>query len=835
MEIEESTAPEGGDYTPPAVPPDVEEPVPVQETPAAPPRSRRLFALLYAAPLLLLFAGIALPLARGLETLYLRDVLNTHLEMKWAQAEAMRSGYFPIINPYRAGGQPLSGNPNSVPFYPTNLLYLIGSPIWALNAHFWIHLLLAPFAFYWMARSWGLAREPAWAAAACYALCGFYISHLSFYNLIAGATLAPALVAASLDFHRPERRRWWTAPALAVLWGLLLLGGDPLMAALALALAGGVVLPFWIRRGERPGWSRFFLFAASFAAGTLLALPQLTEFLRILPISFRGHWGYSEKVATVASWDPRQIAEWFVPSLFGRLDLLTHGGFWGSKFFTDVPPYYPSLYPGLLALALVVAAGLPRGRAGWWAWGGVAAGLFLSLGRFNPLAAWLFGLEGQSSLRYPVKFWMPVAVGGALLCGIGFERLAARLEEGARRRFRWALILLALGLGGLWLFLSFSPAAAQEWMSGFIDRSAAFVANERIRWAGLCLFSLVVIGSLGIALRLSRQRPYAGGALLLAVHAVAQVFFLQPVFPTDAVTPYSVRPPLLDHVPADALVVNPEFNSIFGPSNLKNGRFPVPDGRWLERRAFAELYPFTGAVWRRRYELNTSPEGLDTFLTRMAQGSVKRATNEERIRLLAAWGVDRIVLNSRLDGLAGVRLVARQPSFGKEVNVYEVVPTAPEALLARRVVRAPHLNAGYDILKGKSFDPLGDVMVSGEGPPIPRGGGTARILRQGPEELEIEAEAGPGGSVLLVQRAYHLWKATVDGQPAEVLTANFYRLGVEVPAGRHQVRLWIDRAPFHRSLLGVVAGLVLLPVLVVWGRRRSPQEGLQGRQGLQGQ
>lgn len=795
-----------------------------EEAPA--PGSRSRFVLLYAAPLLLLFAWVALPLARGMETFYLRDVLNTHLEMKWAQAEALRNGYFPIIDPYRAGGQPLAGNPNAVPFYPTNVLYLIGSPFWALNAHFWIHLLIAPFAFFWMARSWGLGREPAWAAAACYALCGFFLSHLSFYNLIAGASLAPALVAASLDFHRPDRRRWWTAPVLAGLWALLLLGGDPLMAALGLALAGGAVLPYWIRRGERPGWSGFFLFASSYAAGSLLALPQIVEFLRILPLSFRGHWGYSEKVATVASWDPRQVAEWLIPQVFGRLDRLTEGSFWGSRFFTDVPPYYPSLYPGLLALALVAASGWPRGRAAWWAWGGIVAGLFFSLGRFNPLAAWLFAIEGQSSLRYPVKFWMPVAVGGALLCGFGFERLIQpRLEwlrRGARLRFGLTLLLLALALGGAWVFLTFSPAAAEGWMQGIIpdNFSDRFVTNERVRWAGLCFISLGVLAVLGIALRVSRRRPFVAGAVLLAIHALAQLFFLRPVYPTDAVLPYWVRPPVLEHLPAEATIVNPEFNSLFGPSNLKTGKFPSPDAIWMERRAFFEMYPFTGPQWQRRYELNTSPEGLDTFLTRMAQGSVKRAKDDEKIRLLAAWGVGRLVLNRRLDpALPGVRLLASLPSFAKEVNVYEVTPTSPEVLLARRVIRAPHLNAAYALLIQPDFDPATDVLLPGEGPPEPRGGGTARITLRGPEELEIEVEAGPGGSVLLVQRAHHLWRATVDGRPVEVQRANFHRLGIEVPAGRHQVRLWIDRGRFQRSLAGVAVGLLALPGLAMWGKR----------------
>ncbi|HEX6865286.1 MAG TPA: hypothetical protein VF414_20830, partial [Thermoanaerobaculia bacterium] len=441
--------------------------------------SSRRTLVLYALPLLgLLLLLLAAPLVRGTGTLYLRDVLNTHFPMKQTQAEAMRDGYFPLIDPYRAGGQPLAGNPNAVPFYPDNLLYLVGDTFWALNAHFWIHLFLAPLAFYWMARAWGLRREASWAAAACWTLSGFYLSHLSFYNLIAGVTLAPALVAACLKFMQGRRGMAWV---VAVLWALLLLGGDPLMALLAGVLAGVGALtekdPKDLKdtkdeQAPRPWspWGPFFLLAAAVAVGTLLALPQLVEFQRILPLSFRGHRGYSAEAATIASFDPRQAVEWLIPFLFGRPDLIGPGSFWGSRFFTGFPPYYLSLYPGLLALALFAASGRPRGKAAWWAWGGMAVGLFLSLGRFNPVAEWLFGLSGRGSLRYPVKFWLPVAMGSALLCGIGFQRLLFGEEEErkrARRRFALTLLLLALILGALWAFLSFNAAGAQAWMAGF--------------------------------------------------------------------------------------------------------------------------------------------------------------------------------------------------------------------------------------------------------------------------------------------------------------------------------------------------------------------------------
>jgi hypothetical protein len=788
--------------------------------------SVRRFLLLYAAPLFaLLLLLVALPLMRGLETLYLRDVLNTHFPMKWSQAAALRAGYFPLIDPFRAGGQPLAGNPNTVPFYPDNLLYLVGSTFWALNAHFWLHLLLAPLTFFWMVRAWGLGREPAWAAAACWTLSGFYLSHLSFYNLIAGVTLAPALIAACLRFTQDDRRRPWMAPLIALLWGLLLLGGDPLMAVLAALLAGAAVVPSLWKRD----WRTLAVLAACFALGTLLALPQLVEFRRILPMSFRGHRGYVGAAATIESWDPRQAVEWLIPFFFGRPDLVGNGSFWGSRFFTGVPPYYLSLYPGLLALALVAASGRPRARAAWWAWGGILAGLFLALGRFNPVAEWLLTLSARGSLRYPVKFWLPVAAGSAVLCGIGFQRLLFDDEEErkrARRRFALALLIVTLALGALWIFLSFNPAPAEAWIAGIVRRGRPFAANERLRWAGLCFLSLLMIAGLAILARIARRRPVLGGGLLLGFHALVQLLLLRPLYPTDAVLPYRLPPPpALAHVPAGVPVVHADFNYLFGPSTLKQGNYPSPGAHWMERRAFYELYPFTGPMRGRRYELNSSAEGLDSFLARMAEGAVKGSKDDDgkRLRLLAAWGVQRLLMNHPLEPPQPRALLRTQiPSFGQALYIYEIVDPAPLAFLARRLVPAPHLNAAYKTLSDPGFDARTDAVLPGEGPPTRRSGGRVRMMKQGPERMELEIEAGKEGGFLVVQRSQHLWEAKIDGRPAEIVPANLYRLGLQVPEGRHRVVFWIDRRPLVRSAWGVVAGLALLPMLVGVMRYQRP-------------
>src|SRR4030095_1738201 len=158
-------------------------------------------------------------------TWYLRDLFNYHLAVKSTQARAMREGLLPLVDPFRASGQALVGNLNNVALYPDNLLYLAAPPIWALNAHLWLHLLLAPVAFYALARALGLERESAWVAGFCYAVSGFFLSQLNLYNLVAGTAIAPAFAAACIG-SVSGRRSTLAAAAAGALAGLLLVAGE---------------------------------------------------------------------------------------------------------------------------------------------------------------------------------------------------------------------------------------------------------------------------------------------------------------------------------------------------------------------------------------------------------------------------------------------------------------------------------------------------------------------------------------------------------------------------------------------------------------------------------
>ncbi|MBZ0114753.1 MAG: hypothetical protein K8J08_19985, partial [Thermoanaerobaculia bacterium] len=409
------------------------------------PQSPRLrFFAWYVLPIVALQLLAVGSLISGRETLYLRDVMSTHWSGERSLAATMEAeGRLPILDSARAGGQPATGNPNFLPFYPTTQVYRFGDSLWVLNAHFWAHFLLMPWCFFALGRAWGLGRESAWAAATLYTWSGFALSQMSYYNLIPVVTWSPLLVASCLWLRRaPSGKRCALA---ALLWALLLVGGDPTLAALALV---AVVVALWVdgRASEAARRSWLWLSLAGLT-GTFLAAPQLVELWRILPTSFRSVQGYAGVVA--GAFHPVQLIDWVVPTFFGRIDRLGADEFWGHAFFSGGLPLFLSLSPGWLALVLWFGG---RWKSPAVRWGAVCVtlGMVASLGVVGGLPGFL-GAGGL--FRFPVKAWFLVALGGAVWGGAAFEGLLQPEEPGQLRRVGWAwgALLLLVGSGALLL------------------------------------------------------------------------------------------------------------------------------------------------------------------------------------------------------------------------------------------------------------------------------------------------------------------------------------------------------------------------------------------------
>lgn len=236
--------------------------------------------------------------------------------------------------------------------------------------------------------------------------------------------------------------------------------------------------------------------------------------------------------------------------------------------------------------------------------------------------------------------------------------------------------------------------------------------------------------------------------------------------------------------------------------------------------------PFGTVHGALRYELADSPEGLSTFLLRVAGEALRAAPDDAtRLRALERWGVGYALSERRLRDVP--RAIAEEiavPLKSGSIHLYRLRDPAPEVALADLPVRVPHLNAAWSLFAGPGFDPRRHVVLppaagaahpdDGEPPRLPAvvgRPGELRVLRARDELLEVEV-AARRPSVLVVQRAaVPVWRAAVDGVPVAIEPANLYRIGVPVPAGRHRVLLAVDRGPLRRALgAAAVGGLGLL-------------------------
>jgi hypothetical protein len=351
----------------------------------------------------------AVPLALGKRTLYFRDVFSTHLPLKAFGAAELRQGRIPAFNPAWGLGQPFRGNPNAVPFYPGNLLYLV-LPFWsAFNLHYALHWLLAGLGMAALARALGQGPAGALLAGITYAGAGWILTTLSFYNILAVSAWWPFVLLGAVR----GGRRGTVLGGLAC--GLALLAGEPVTALLG-------TVPLLLAAVQRHGWRRGLLSSLGIGVtGLSIALPQVVATARILGFTTRRALGADALGAGRFELHAARLLELILPFPFGRP--------WdpGSN-----PTYILTLYFGIVGLCLALL-GARRARA----WAALAVTGFV--------LAWAGGLGGDAIVkisgglaRFPEKLLFWTALAAPLLAGWGLEVALA-----AQRAWRW----LAVGAG----------------------------------------------------------------------------------------------------------------------------------------------------------------------------------------------------------------------------------------------------------------------------------------------------------------------------------------------------------------------------------------------------
>ncbi|MBX6315883.1 MAG: YfhO family protein, partial [Isosphaeraceae bacterium] len=430
-------------------------------------------------------------------------------------------------------------------------------------------------------------------------------------------------------------------------------------------------------------------------------------------------------------------------------------------------------------------------------------GFLLMLGRYTVLFDAMHRIPIVGSGRIPVRYHLWVALAVSALAAVGADRLArpGRVRLGAA----WGTVL-ALALASLPILIYvYAPVWTQP------NRWTLPEHRDRYRWLGEELLTagvrtgvllLVLVFVTSWARRAALPRRRAAIAALLPLLAIADLMGAHWYdVPTVAPSYWTEPPESVRWLRAD-----PRLIRIFGAATFASGEpgYASEPGRidfFAVRDPLAWSLPIvwgldstvgeTPILPSRRLRYSDTPdfarfdvEGLSHILT----GRPGRSPLGEPVRVGSAY----IFRNP--GALPRARLLGRPVYVRDDRQADQALKDLGPAIRDRIVVEDPD----------QPLPP--DAVVSG----------SARIVREVPERVEIETTSSTPAYLFLADTYDPGWSATLDGRPVPVRPALVAFRAVFVPAGRHTVVFSYRPAGFQLGLLITIVGAILGLVLLAW-------------------
>jgi hypothetical protein len=715
-------------------------------------------------------------------------------------AASLRVGDLPLWNPHLYGGAPFLADMQTGLFYPPNLLLFLLAPSFAYKAMEWMavaHVFLAGLTMYLCLRYLEPGRPMRVAAAltgaVAYMFSDLFIVHFGNLNLIGVAAWLPLIF---LLFWRALRtRKLVLAVAAGVTLGISTLEGHlqiTLFIGLALAVTSVAEALGSRNRGSDTGWRQSWawpflalLVTAAVAVGlsALVLLPAF-EYARLSP---RATLSYRE--AARYSLVPGLLGEMLVPALFGSREPSLYWGVWDR-----VAAGYLGVFPLILAGLAVL---LRRGRQ-VRAFATLAVIAFLlALGGESIVHGWTYWLlPGFRQLRAPARAILLLDFGLAALAAMGLERLLRPLDVRARRAFQgaWRGLLwfggLAAIVGGAWAYLVIYQAQ---------DRDPTLFWRVSVAGSGV-IFALLMLGAslawLG-ARRSGRFRRralawLAVGLVFLDLASVGAYTDLGDELPTAGYD----HPRVVEFLQQD-------------PGLFRIDSRTDAWGAWQPNLALlAGLYDVSG---------------VDNPLVVADMARYWEGTGGRSTPLYDLLGV-RYLLGSKeveLDWSKFSLAFDGDPT----VNVYRNATALPRAFVVHRAAVAADHEDAWRRIHEPGFEPATAVILEGGQPLQVQAAGEAavQVVRYAPDVVEIEVDSPAEGYLVLSDPYYPGWRATLDGEPATILRADYAFRAVAVPAGSHRVTMAFRPGTWYAGLATTAATLLLLVIsgIVLLIRRRT--------------
>ena len=552
--------------------------------------------------------------------------------------------------------------------------------------------------------------------------------------------------------------------------------------------------------------------------------------------------------ADVWSLHPLALVETAFPSFFGsRVAEPTIGTFpWMFALNGGHESFFLSLYHGPAVLALGAVGAVVGRRRGWalfWVCTAVVA-IVLAAGSFTPVYPWLRSwLPIVRAFRYPVKYIVFASLATAALVAAAWD---ARAVENRRQinPARWraarvvgcavpaALAALAYALSAGSQYLRTPTAEFYRWAAGAVraaDPTAAtlYLLLEAPGAANRVLvLSCAAAFLMWVSMSARREATRAAGVLYLFVVAdlVVQSIGLCPTF--DAAlfqVPSWVSP--VAAAPQARLYFGGKAPGRYELKDADAGRqWRVPDESSSSARGdikMAQLawYP---SAWRVREAFSEDLPAIQPASHLAAQHRFLSGTRLERDRFLDRTGVRFRVLPDRV---AGGRAPIARVRYSEDLGLYDWGASVSRVAVREEAEVMPGVQPQFERLLSESFDATDVVLLDHALVPAGRAGApkpaSAAFISDDPSCVVLEASVGaPGGYLVLFDSFSPEWRATVDGEPAEIGRADGLFRAVHLKSGSHTVEFRYHPSAAFLAGASVSGTTALLMALLAFGRLR---------------
>ena len=357
---------------------------------------------------------------------YWGDILLYFLPAEEFVQSSLKSGRFPLWNPYVLCGQPFVGNPQSWVFYPTTALlyFLTASKALALNSG--IHLVIAGWGIFTLFRKMGLDRISSLLGATLYAGSGFILARLQFPTMVMSYAWAPWLITLGYSLiDKPSARR---ISLFAIVTALEILSGHTQIAYMSFGLlfilsAVRVIKSEGTLSNKRRSAGAVLI---GFVLGISLSAIQLLPIFQLIGLSTREKLTYWQANRFILH--PADLLNFINPLHAGTP---THGNFAGEGNFWE-----PYVYLGVLSILLAGIAIFSKStRHQVRLWSIIClTSLALAMGKFTPLFWLAFRIvPGVSAFHDPARFTFLTTFGLCVLSAIALHNFGSKGMSSRRR------------------------------------------------------------------------------------------------------------------------------------------------------------------------------------------------------------------------------------------------------------------------------------------------------------------------------------------------------------------------------------------------------------------